>query len=146
MLIPELCYITGVTPAMQNNFLLKQLLQEKTNLTPQERVDRYNAFLAKVNNNENILIELEKWQIGYGTDLLEIKGTLLGSEKVIVEEEITFPQENADFTKEILRKHLYRSCKLKQWHIVHLAYDTPVVDSFLAHAKKLAVEFGKVSP
>lgn len=148
MLIPELCYITGLTPSMQNNFQLKRLLIERTQLTPQERVTRYNAFLAKMNSNENVLTELEKWQIGYGTDLLKIEGTLLASEKVVVQggtEEVTFPQATADFTKEIRRKHMYRSCTLKNWHIVHLDGDTPVVHGFLRHAQDLANEFGKAS-
>ena len=143
LLIPELCYITGLTPSMQTNFNLKRLLIERTQLSPRDRVARYHQFLEVLNQNAKVQEELEKWQVGYGNELLKIQGTLLAPEKVIAQEEISFNQASADFTRELRGKAMYKSCTLTNWHLVVTERDQKVAEGFLFHAQELARNYGK---
>ena len=143
-LVPELCYITGLTPSMQNNFMLKKLLIQRTQLAPPERVRRYREFLNRINESNQVQEELEKWQVGYESELLQVKGTLLAPEKVIVGNgAVPFNQGSADFTRELRARPMFKRCEFPNWHIIYEAKEDHLAEDFFRQAREVAREYGK---
>lgn len=137
----------------QVNFNLKRMLVMKTQLTPRDRVNRYNAFLTKINTTPKVQEELKPWNVTYDRELLRVPGRLLASERVLISgdaqrpvTEVSFVQKSADFTKEIKGRPMYRSCTMTNWHLVATQYELErdTVNFFIqSHARRLAAELGK---
>ncbi len=168
-MVPELCYITGLTPNMQSDYNLKRVLVQSTQLSPEARVRRYNDFLTRLNTSAPVRDSLAGWGMAYGGELMRVKGTLLGSEGIRLGEgrgrggggssssssnEVPFAQQSADFTREIKGRTMYRSCTLTKWHVVFNgdrslnsmnSGGADAVNHFLrVHAAQLAQELGKL--
>src|SRR5690606_19318552 len=82
LLVPELCFMTGLTSSMQRDFKARQMLIRKTQLDPKTRVERYHAFLNKLDTTEQVRSELSKWKIEYGNQLLRVDGVRMVGEKL----------------------------------------------------------------
>ena len=143
-LIPEICYMTGVTASMQRNFKARQTLIQQTQLPPNKRVERYENFLKEINSNKDVEAELAKWKIKYDTQLIKVPGVKLAGEKILLgKDKVSFNQSSADFTREIRSKKMFKSCTFRTWHIVFCKFDSNGVKTFVEHMETLTRQFGK---
>jgi aubergine len=60
-LIPELCYLTGLTDEMRNNFSLMKDLATYTKMSPYQRTVAYKNFIDNINNNDEAKDLLSVW-------------------------------------------------------------------------------------
>lgn len=144
-LIPELCYMTGLTQAMQRDFNAKRVLIQKTQLPPKARVERFRHFLKLLSITPEVQEEQKKWQVEYDHELLHVPGTLLAPERIVMgRDRLRFDQASADFTREMRGKSMYKTCSLSQWYILFTQRDSSLIFDFTKHVESLARQYGEL--
>ncbi|XP_060893634.1 piwi-like protein 1 [Labrus mixtus] len=82
MLIPELCYLTGLTDKMRADFRIMKDLSNHTKLTPEQREGRLNRFVSNIQKNADAQAELDKWGLNFDKALLNLTGRVLPGERL----------------------------------------------------------------
>uniref|UniRef100_A0AAX7T3L8 Piwi-like protein 1 n=1 Tax=Astatotilapia calliptera TaxID=8154 RepID=A0AAX7T3L8_ASTCA len=82
MLIPELCYLTGLTDKMRADFSIMKDLSTHTRLTPEQREGRLNRFITNIQRNADAQAELDKWGLSFDKQLLNLAGRVLPVERI----------------------------------------------------------------
>ena len=78
-LIPELCYLTGLSEEMRSNFKLMKEVSAFTRLSPKERLNALENFVLSVKNSTEASEILGGWGLTMG-DLVHLHGRILESE------------------------------------------------------------------
>ena len=76
-LVPELCYMTGLSEEQRANFKLMADLGKITRQGPEERSKSLKKFSNRLNSNVNIQEELNGWNLAFSKDLVEVRLTSL---------------------------------------------------------------------
>ncbi|XP_013862602.1 piwi-like protein 1, partial [Austrofundulus limnaeus] len=74
MLVPELCYLTGLTDKMRKDFTIMKDLSTHTRLNPDQREKRLNRFIGNIQKNSDAQAELAKWGLSFDKQLLNLTG------------------------------------------------------------------------
>lgn len=82
-MVPELCFLTGLDEDMKTNFQLKRALDSHMKSAPTERAKSLMKFRNDLATNEAAKTRLQKWNIGFSKDLVQISARKLDSETII---------------------------------------------------------------
>ncbi|KAI4568727.1 hypothetical protein MJG53_014345 [Ovis ammon polii x Ovis aries] len=82
MLIPELCYLTGLTDKMRNDFNVMKDLAVHTRLTPEQRQREVGRLIDYIHKDDNVQRELRDWGLSFDSNLLSFSGRILQAEKI----------------------------------------------------------------
>ncbi|CAF90296.1 unnamed protein product, partial [Tetraodon nigroviridis] len=116
MLIPELCYLTGLTNRMRSDFSIMKDLSTHTKLMPEQREQRLNRFMANINRNADARGELEKWGLAFDRELLNVNGRLLPGEKIFQgSRSFNYDPMNADWNREMRGLSVTSAPHLDNW-------------------------------
>ena len=80
LLIPEFCYLTGITDAMRNDFRIMKDIQGITSLAPTGRRDVIRTFIKKVKETEVTRELLAGWGLRFEDDTIKLTGRALDPE------------------------------------------------------------------
>ncbi|KAM9391511.1 piwi-like protein 1 [Pholidichthys leucotaenia] len=80
MLVPEFCFLTGLTDQMRKDVRMMRDFSEHIRLTPEQREGRLNKFMSTIQNNADAQAELDMWGLTFDRSLLNIEGRLLEPE------------------------------------------------------------------
>ena len=127
LLVPELCYMTGISDSMANDFRVRQSLTQRMQHDPKSRVQHLKAFINSLNQNQKVREEQNKWGIEFDNNLVELKGKVLpmepiyvnqrtGSDKVLQKQ--AWDQKTGDFSKDIRSLVMYNPVNLNKWMII----------------------------
>uniref|UniRef100_A0A673H1T9 Piwi-like protein 1 n=1 Tax=Sinocyclocheilus rhinocerous TaxID=307959 RepID=A0A673H1T9_9TELE len=83
MLVPEFCYLTGLTDKMRADFNIMKDLASHTRLSPEQREGRINRLISNINRNADVQNELTTWGLSFENRLLSLNGRVLPSERII---------------------------------------------------------------
>ncbi|XP_034243669.1 piwi-like protein Siwi [Thrips palmi] len=81
-LIPEVCYLTGLTDNMRADFRLMQALAQYTRVSPSTRVQKLMAFNNRLQTCERAMDQLRKFDMSLGRGLVEVEGNKLQEEVI----------------------------------------------------------------
>ena len=81
-LIPELCYLTGLSDEMKTDFRVMKDIAVHTRITPAVREKRMLDFMNKLQTNAEVKKKLDQWGLKFDSKLLEITGRTLPAEKI----------------------------------------------------------------
>ncbi|KAM7391642.1 hypothetical protein PAMP_022319 [Pampus punctatissimus] len=116
MLIPELCYLTGLTDKMRADFNIMKDLITHTRLTPEQREDRLNRFVTNIQKNTDAQAELDKWGLNFDKQLLNLTGRVLPGERIFQgSRSYEYNPWAADWSKEMRGIPLISSPPLNNW-------------------------------
>ena len=79
-LVPELCNMTGLTNEQRANFALMKAMAEYTRQTPDKRVEAFNNFSKRINDNAEIKKGLDEWNLKFCQVLEKFKARILAPE------------------------------------------------------------------
>ena len=65
-LVPEICYLTGMTDAMRGDYTVMKDLASHTRLSPMQRVNSFKKFINNVNNTPEARMVLDQWGLRFG--------------------------------------------------------------------------------
>ena len=98
LLVPELCFMTGLTDQQRSDLRMESLVQRSNRLT---RVP-------------SVVQELLSWNMKFSPKLLEMKGRQLQPETVILKTKVNYSANNADWTREVQRG-LFNPANITKW-------------------------------
>ncbi|XP_037337718.1 piwi-like protein 1 [Pungitius pungitius] len=116
MLIPELCYLTGLTDKMRTDFNIMRDLSAHTRLDPMAREGRLNRFVSTIQGNPDAQAEMDKWGLSFDKQLINLKGRVLPPERLFQgSRSYDYRPTDADWSREMRGLPLISSPPLENW-------------------------------
>merc|ERR1712198_505238 len=72
-LVPELCFMTGLSEEQRANFQLMKALGDYTRQDPKRRTESLMKFSDRINTHPDIKKELASWNLEFSKDLETFK-------------------------------------------------------------------------
>ncbi|KAM4577959.1 piwi-like protein 1 isoform 2-T2 [Fundulus diaphanus] len=120
MLVPELCYLTGLTDKMRSDFAIMKELSSHTRLNPDQRETRLNRFITNIHKNTEAQEELAKWGISFDKQLLNLTGRVLRGERIFQgSQSFEYNPQSADWSREMRGLPVMSAPPLENWLLFH---------------------------
>uniref|UniRef100_A0AAR2IH10 Piwi-like protein 1 n=1 Tax=Pygocentrus nattereri TaxID=42514 RepID=A0AAR2IH10_PYGNA len=144
LLVPEFCYLTGLTDKMRNDFNIMKDLAAHTRLTPEQRESRLNRFITNISKNAEAQNELSTWGLSFENKLLSLTGRVLPAERIIQGARMVkrYNPWTADWSKEMRGLPLISSMPLESWLMFYTRRNGDVAHALLQTLNKVAGPMG----
>uniref|UniRef100_A0A182NPY6 Uncharacterized protein n=1 Tax=Anopheles dirus TaxID=7168 RepID=A0A182NPY6_9DIPT len=136
-LIPEICYLTGLTDTMRRDYKVMRDIATYTRITPNQRILAMQKFCENVNNNEGARNLLASW----GLELIVTPKMMPG--RVLAHENITSgggvvgsAGPTADFNRQATNNPMLEVVHIRQWMILYTQRDDKVASMFMDCVKR----------
>ncbi|KAK7507334.1 hypothetical protein BaRGS_00001269, partial [Batillaria attramentaria] len=142
-LIPELCYLTGLTDDMRADFTLMKDLSAHTRVSPNQRLMTMKKFVDSVRNNPEASQQLQNWGLELDDSALAVEGRQLSIETIMMDGNTKFsagPQ--ADFGRDVCRNRVLTAVDIGTWQIFYWRRNAPEVNNFIQEAIKAGAQMG----
>uniref|UniRef100_A0A8D3EBF6 Piwi like RNA-mediated silencing 1 n=1 Tax=Scophthalmus maximus TaxID=52904 RepID=A0A8D3EBF6_SCOMX len=139
LLVPELCYLTGLTDKMRKDFKIMKDLSEHTRLNPDQRQGRLNSFRA--HKDIDAQAELDKWGLGFDKELVKLTGRVLPAERIF-QGPRSFDHAGAEWAKEMRGIPLINSPPLNNWLVFYTRRNGNEAQALLQHLGKVSGALG----
>jgi len=142
-LIPELCYMTGLTDEMREDFNVMKDLASHTRITPGQRQVSLRKFCENVANSPEARAELGKWGLELHSDTLKLEGRQLPPEKIIFGNQKSHSAgEQADWGRAATREHVISAVHLQNWLLLFTQRDQQRAMDFWNQMRREAPNMG----
>ncbi|CAL1616189.1 unnamed protein product [Knipowitschia caucasica] len=116
MLVPELCYLTGLTDKMRSDFNIMKDLSVHTRLSPEDRERRLSRFVMNINKNEEAQSDMDKWGLSFDKRLVQITGRVLPTERMFQgQKSYEYDANSADWAREMRGIPVISAPPLSNW-------------------------------
>nr|XP_033803393.1 piwi-like protein 4 isoform X3 [Geotrypetes seraphini] len=116
-LVPELCFLTGLSSQARADFRLMKDLSLETQLNPARRQQRLLRLADNIQRNREARLELENWGLHLQTQV-SLTGRVIPSEKILMLDQICQPVTAADWSREIRNSKILEAQPLQRWLMV----------------------------
>uniref|UniRef100_A0A8C4TBM8 Piwi-like RNA-mediated gene silencing 1 n=1 Tax=Erpetoichthys calabaricus TaxID=27687 RepID=A0A8C4TBM8_ERPCA len=141
LLIPEFCYLTGLTDKMRSDFTIMKDLSAHTRLTPEQREQRLLGFISNIDSAAKA--EMANWGLQFDNKLLSLKGRVLPPEKISQGGKIyEYSPWVADWTKEMRGVQLMSTQPLEDWMILFIRRNSDCAYSLVQFLGKVCSPMG----
>ncbi|KAM9659326.1 piwi-like protein 4 [Trichechus inunguis] len=140
-LIPELCFLTGLTSQAVSDFQLMKALAEVTHLSPLGRQQRLARLADDIQRNKDARFELETWGLRFGCQL-SLTGRIVPLEKILMRDQVCQPVSAADWSKDVQTCKILSAPSLNKWLIVCSNRAENVNESFLNCLRRVGSSMG----
>ncbi|TDH12570.1 hypothetical protein EPR50_G00048300 [Perca flavescens] len=143
MLIPELCYLTGLTDKMRADYNIMKDLSTHTKLEPEQREVRLNRFVSNIHTNTDAQAELDKWGLNFDKQLLQLTGRVLPAERIFQgPKSYDYNPRAADWSKEMRGVPLISSPQLESWLMLYTRRNSNEAQSLLQTLNRVSGPLG----
>lgn len=130
-LIPELCYVTGLTDEMRSQFTVMKDLAVYTKLAPYQRVAAYKQYVDNINKNPEVKQKLTDWGLTLEANPCQVTARLLNKEIVIFGQNKSFDiAPNADFSRNATSCEVLEPINMQNWILVYTKNDSKTAEGF----------------
>lgn len=144
-LVPELCYMTGLSDEQRGNFMLMKDLGEHTRPGPGTRVKALTEFSKRLHSVPKIQENLAAYDLAFSKQLEEFKARILPPEVIMGGTGYTQTYTTEADWSRIFRKWMGLSvASMDKWAIIFPERDTGVVNEFLTCLKSVSPGLGLV--
>ncbi|XP_004709078.1 piwi-like protein 4 [Echinops telfairi] len=140
-LIPELCFLTGLTKQAVSDFQLMKAVSEVTCLSPLGRQQRLARLADDIQRNRDARFELETWGLHFGHQM-SLTGRVAPSEKVLMQDHVCQPGSAADWSKDIRACKVLSAPSLNQWLLIYSGREENINESFLSCLRRAGSSMG----
>uniref|UniRef100_A0A0C9PZ99 PIWIL1_0 protein n=1 Tax=Fopius arisanus TaxID=64838 RepID=A0A0C9PZ99_9HYME len=138
LLIPELCYLTGLTDKIRSNFRIMKDLAAITQVVPEQRRQVIRKFIQDVKNTPLAVEMLKYWGLEIEDDLTRLKGRILPPEVIHFGNGTTCKvNEKADWGRGVTNNPLLRTDGLKNWFLCFIEKDQRIAEEFVKMLKRV---------
>ncbi|KAG4079836.1 hypothetical protein HA402_014967 [Bradysia odoriphaga] len=130
-LIPEICYLTGITDALRSDLKVMRDIATITRVTPNQRVDAMNTFCKNLNASKEATDVLKNWGLTLETNPLKLGGRQLEDEEILFGRGKTIIAERGDFNKYCCNNQLFKVINLTDWMVIHTKRDMKTAQNFI---------------
>ncbi|XP_022162768.1 piwi-like protein Ago3 [Myzus persicae] len=130
-LVPELCYLTGLTEAMKTNWKLMKVLQTLTLVTPEVRQNAIIELVNRINAHEGASKKCKEWGLMMSPIPVKIEGPVYKKEIIELGNGIKKTVGiNMDWGMDVAKNAMFVSVNLLNWAIMYNPKDEPTAKSF----------------
>ncbi|XP_010187806.1 PREDICTED: piwi-like protein 1 [Mesitornis unicolor] len=143
VLIPELCFLTGLTEKMRNDFNMMKDLAVHTRLPPEQREHEIGRLIDYIRKDDSVQKELRDWGLSFDSKLLSFSGRVVQGEKIL-QSGIAFDYnpQFADWSKEMRGAHLICAKPLDNWLLVYTRRNYDIANTLLQTLFKVTPSLG----
>ncbi|KAM7017829.1 piwi-like protein 1 isoform 2-T2 [Tautogolabrus adspersus] len=143
MLVPELCYLTGLTDKMRADFNIMKDLSTHTRLSPEQREGRLNRFVSNIQKNADAQAELDKWGLNFDKALLNLTGRILPAERLYQgPKSYDYNPSTADWSREMRGVPVISSPPMNDWFMFYTRRNGNEAQSLLQTLGKVSTPLG----
>ncbi|XP_043928563.1 piwi-like protein 4 [Protopterus annectens] len=140
-ILPELCFLTGLSSQAKSDFRLMKDLASETQLTPPCRQQRLLRLVDSIQRNKEACLELENWKMLLGKQVT-VTGRVVPSEKILTFDQTCHPATAADWSREIRNVKIIESQPLNDWLMVYSSRNADVAEKLFNCLQKVASGIG----
>uniref|UniRef100_A0A8C6X315 Piwi like RNA-mediated silencing 4 n=1 Tax=Naja naja TaxID=35670 RepID=A0A8C6X315_NAJNA len=129
-LIPELCYMTGLSRHATSDFRLMRDLAQHTHLAPQQRHQRLSRLADNIQRNKDARFELENWGLQMGCQA-SLTGRVISPEKILMQNETCSPVNPGDWFRDLHNMKTISETHLERWLVLCSYNHTDLTHNFL---------------
>eukprot|EP00794_Sanderia_malayensis_P014355 gene14355-15851_t len=130
-LLPEFCYITGISDEIRSNFNIMKELSVHTRMAPQPRAQQLNNFMVELKRNDEANKKLTGWNIEFDSSLMNLKGRIFPPEKLSQREKsFSYKPEDADWSRDMRGAALISTINLDDWALFFTRRDGGIAQDF----------------
>ncbi|KAL9980655.1 hypothetical protein ACROYT_G009266 [Oculina patagonica] len=142
-LVPELCFLTGLTDEMRNDFMLMKDLAVHTRVDPKTRNQSLMRFMSSIAGDEKSAAELAGWNLEFEKSTLNMPGRVLPAEKIWQKNKsYGYDPKTADWSREMRGNPLHSTVNLSNWILVYTQRDSGNAKDFAQTLKKVCGPMG----
>ncbi|XP_025076463.1 piwi-like protein 1 [Pomacea canaliculata] len=142
-LIPELCYLTGLTDDMRKNYSVMKDLAAHTRVTPTQRLETMKKFIDSINKNDTARTQLEEWGLMLDTSAIAVDGRQLNIETITMGSNAKFSAgPRAEWSREMSNCQLISTVDLNHWLILYIQRNLSEVNSLLLEVSRVTPLMG----
>lgn len=118
-LIPEVCFLTGLTDQMRTNFPLMKALGVHTKVGPSNRIRKLLQFNERLHQSSQAMEQLKKFGMGLERNLVRIPGRVAQTEKILLgNQKFCTAGSNVDWARDVSKNPLLLTMHLSSWVFV----------------------------
>ena len=144
LLIPELCFMTGLSEEQRANFQLMTQLGQYTRQDPKTRQNSLRKFSRSVATNQASKEMLEGFKLKFNEELVQLRARLLNPEVIKGGGKKTFSYKslNADWGGAFRDWKQWSVVNLGKWAVVYANKDSKATTAFLNSLNKVLPSVG----
>ncbi|XP_038152129.1 piwi-like protein 1 [Cyprinodon tularosa] len=143
LLVPELCYLTGLTDKMRSDFAIMKELSVHTKLNPDKREQQLTRFISNIHQSEDAQAELGKWGLSFDKQLLNMTGRVLGGEQIFQgSRSYNYNPQSADWSREMRGIPMMSTPPLEKWVLFHSRRNSNEAQALLQSLNKVSGPLG----
>ncbi|XP_076360662.1 piwi-like protein 1 [Tachypleus tridentatus] len=141
-LVPELCYMTGLTDDMRSDFKVMKDIAVHTRVTPNQRQAALQQFINNINTNSEAKQMLADWGVSVESGIVAVGGRLLPSEKLLMKNKSFYTNPEADWGRNITKEAVISAVHLNNWLVIVSKRDGCKANDFITMMKKVCPSMG----
>uniref|UniRef100_A0A8V0ZVE7 Piwi-like protein 1 n=1 Tax=Gallus gallus TaxID=9031 RepID=A0A8V0ZVE7_CHICK len=143
VLIPELCYLTGLTEKMRNDFNMMKDLAVHTRLSPEQRQREIGKLVDCMKKDECVQKELRDWGLSFDSSLLSFTGRVVQAEKILQAGNVfDYNPQFADWSRETRVAPLIHAKPLDNWLLIYTRRNYDAANMLLQNLFKVTPSMG----
>lgn len=125
LLVPELCFLTGLTDEMRNDFSMMKDLAVHTRVDPMARNKSLMSFIDTISSNPDASAELSGWNLEFEKRTLQMSGRVLPPEKIFQKSKsFSYDAKTAEWSREMRGNPLQSTVNLDSWLLIYSNRDS----------------------
>lgn len=141
-LVPELCFLTGLTDEMRADMAVKKELSGHTRLTPSQRHEQLRKLVNEIRSTPAAYEWITNWNLELDADLTTLEGRALPMEKLIFAKREVETDFRCDWTRACAMEECLRAVDMRQWMCVYPGNRESTVAKFVELACEVGVKIG----
>lgn len=141
-ILPEICYLTGITDEMRSDQKVMRDIATFTRVTPEQRMLAYRKFCDNVNNSPEASEILSNWGLSLDSGPRKVVGRQLDNETITFGHGKKGIAEKGDFGKLVCNNPMLKIVDLSNWLIIHTKRDERATRSFIELMERNARPMG----
>ncbi|XP_014773732.1 piwi-like protein 1 isoform X1 [Octopus bimaculoides] len=141
-LIPEFCYMTGLTDDMRSDFRVMKDIAAHTRVTPMQRQLTLNRFVESIKSNEDAMQQLTNWGLYFEDASIQIEGRYFQPERIIMRERDFVASEEADWGRDLSRASVITPVPLQNWVVITCKQDIGKSKDYISMMMKVTGPMG----
>jgi aubergine-like protein len=121
-LVPELCFMTGLTDEMRSNFNVMKRLAEISSGNPEGKLNDCKGLIRQFSINERCKKDCEIWDMNVSQEPIKVSGSRLNAGRYLMKNGArSFPTDDREVDKNI-QDEMYTQPKLHTWLVSDFFY------------------------
>ncbi|CAL8071261.1 unnamed protein product [Orchesella dallaii] len=140
-LVPEFCFLTGLTEDQRSNFKVMTDLATSTRLTPGQRVEGLKKFVERVSTSERAKELLTQWNLTIEPDIVKLDGRRMEGPTLAFNKNTVITKAGPDFSREA-GLAVYEPIQVKRYAVICTNRDSDKARRFVDTYKQVALPLG----